>query len=699
MGDDKRAAAESAARVSIRAIEDEFGLHIHDTIERRRCEILTDGPVEATPIRSDDFQYPVDTAVKFTAKELSLDSITVVFVHNAGNITEIDHFDTVSFGDGSYTLELHGPMKAYLRVDGPIEVHRGINESTVSLDRPRTVRLGARSLHERPAATVTTTTKPKDVMAAVSTFGSAMKTTGSDRSYPTLRGHPPALQEGDELSIPNGIEHPETDIHIEVPESIQDVFVVAPLAYYLGARVVSGNDPRLVAGEEQYSLVDNASLEESVERVLKQTFFLDCLVRTAGERPVPLYEYEKVAPALDIDIDSLYGRPGAERLQSYLTVPFEDVVDYIPTWKLVSHVAPHGDSLEVLSFLVNDLSVIRSPPDRTPPEQSKTEAVFTPSARSDGGTGLVRKTSGSDSDKRAKPRVNPGQTNSLEQAWVGPGMATGASKAIPEAFWNRLDRDPREEEIEIVVVCNDEEMVNERDVVEDVYGSRDELLTDVTVYEEVSTDALSLILGSDIDFFHYIGHVDDEGFECTDGKLDVETLDTVSIDIFFLNACRSYEQGSHLIENGAISGVVTLDDVINSGAVRIGKTLAELLNYGFPLRSALDLARERSIVGSQYLVIGYGNADIAQVESGAPLLADVCSDGGYHLDVTIYTTSDYQLGSVFRPSIPGVDYMYLIPSTLPTFNLATSTLSDYLASSVFPVRMDGELTWSDQVSL
>ncbi len=63
--------------------------------------------------------------------------------------------------------------------------------------------------------------------------------------------------------------------------------------------------------------------------------------------------------------------------------------------------------------------------------------------------------------------------------------------------------------------------------------------------------------------------------------LDTRELDTVGIEGFFLNACQSYDQGMALIDAGAVGGVVALNDVINSGAVRVGRTMIRLLNRSF----------------------------------------------------------------------------------------------------------------------
>jgi hypothetical protein len=230
----------------------------------------------------------------------------------------------------------------------------------MSFEEPAEMVLGARSYHSQPAATITTTENPRDVMQAVSAMGSALKTTSPERSFPTLRGHPPAIELGDELRIPDGLDAPDTGIRIEVPPVREAVYVVAPLAYYLGAEVVPGDQPRLVTDDGfEHRLAPD--FEESVERVLKQTFFLDCIVWTEGRYPVELHERTAIDNDLDLEPAALYHRSSAERLAAYLSVRFETVQEHLPTWKLTTHVAPEPENVEILPFLIDDLAIVRMP--------------------------------------------------------------------------------------------------------------------------------------------------------------------------------------------------------------------------------------------------------------------------------------------------------------------------------------------------
>ncbi|MFB6197755.1 MAG: hypothetical protein ABEI52_05720, partial [Halobacteriaceae archaeon] len=167
--------------------------------------------------------------------------------------------------------------------------------------------------------------------------------------------------------------------------------------------------------------------------------------------------------------------------------------------------------------------------------------------------------------------VKPESGESVEQAWVGEGVPVGASKPLLAAYHNRLSRTPADGDIDIVVACNDEKMNEESGIARQAYGNRD-LPFDVSLERDLTVSELRECLQQDVDLFHYIGHIDGGGFECVNGKLDASTLGSVGVDAFFLNACQSYEQGLELIQAGAVGGVVTLRDVVNTGAVKIGRT-------------------------------------------------------------------------------------------------------------------------------
>jgi hypothetical protein len=243
-------------------------------------------------------------------------------------------------------------------------------------------------------------------------------------------------------------------------------------------------------------------------------------------------------------------------------------------------------------------------------------------------------------------------------------------------------------------------MDEERQLVDEVYGTRDDLPFDVTVHDDLTTAELRTVLTTDAEFFHYIGHTEHDGFVCRDGKLDVTTLDSVGVDTFLLNACNSYNQGLSLVEKGAIAGIVTLNEVLNDGAVRIGESVARLLNCGFPLRAALTIARGESILGGQYIVVGDGGITVAQADGGIPNLLEIeTTEMGYSVEMKTFSTDNKELGAITFPHFSDCEGHYLIPGPVDTFNLSREELVEFMQMQQVPIRTSGELYWSNSIDL
>jgi hypothetical protein len=270
--------------------------------------------------------------------------------------------DKKSLPHDQYIIEFSAPIKLYMLITSELDVHVKQNKTIISFPSPEKVYIGARSHHERPSTTIKTTDECEDLARAISYFGSALKTTSCERSYPTLRGHPPDLSLDNELNIPSILKKPETDVTIEVPANHQSIFVVSTLAYYFGANIDIGENAVIKTnGDIIHNLNDGPrGFEDEVKRVLKQCFFLDCICRTEGHYQVKLHEREKIEPKVDLNFDSLYGRSLGEQIRSYLTIPYQTVSSYIPAWKKTAHVSMNANNIEFLPYLINDLSIIRS---------------------------------------------------------------------------------------------------------------------------------------------------------------------------------------------------------------------------------------------------------------------------------------------------------------------------------------------------
>lgn len=692
-------------------------VRVADDIEHTTFELGTVDTVRPRAVDGDCFRLPVDSAVGVETTGLTLPKLVGVVVRTADGqtVAQSSNREGLVLPHGSYTVEVTtAPMKLYFAVDAPVDVTYGTGQTRVSFGSPVAVAIGARSFHEQPAGTVTTTADPETLMRATATLGSALQTTSPERSFPTLRGHPPLLEVGDEFDVPPGIERPETDLTLVLPPERTAVFAAAPLTYYLGADVTPGETARITGPGWSHPLTAETDLETGLARTLRQVFFLDCLTRTEGYYPVDLHERHTVESALSLDFADLYERPVAGQVGAYLDVSFAELRPFLPTWNLTTDVQPAPENVEMLPFLAKDLSLVRCPDARSNESLRSEPKAVTDFFRANvpeggfvrGGAGASTESPSATmrgADDVAAELVAPEPVETVEHAWVGDGYPLGASKSTPQSYRRRLAREATERtSIDITVVCNDPQM-REEDVVADLYGLRDLLRFDIEVHYDLTRDQLVQVLETSTNFLHYIGHVDDRGMQCIDGYLDVTTLDCdVAVDSFLLNACRSYEQGEALIDSGSYAGVVTLSEVANVTATKFGQLLARLLNCGFTFRSALSVAQESEVVGYRYTVLGDGGMSLCQAESGAPMIAEVAADAStpnFDIRLRYLPTASYGPGSIFSPYIGEESVYYLANTTQAQFEMEKDELQSFLELESMPILVDNSLYWSDESAL
>lgn len=714
--------------IEITSRTDPHGLRLFDSNEQRQLSIRTDCELTPEPVSSDLFCFPVDTACRIETSSIVFDQRYLVNVHDESgqSIAKLEDGTTYELSDTVQFIGLDGPMKLYCRVEASGTIDVGIKSIRFSLDEDATVEIGARSLHERPAGSITTPSDPSTMIRALSGLTSALKTDTPERSWPTLRGHPPLIELGSELDIQTENDPLETGVSIEIPAEFEYLFSVSPLAFYLGATVTEGPNPAIHTENRTIPLGTDATFEDDVARTLKHVFFLDCLVRTEGVYRYALHEREQLESSLPWDLADLYETSLSTRLEEYLSVPYELLEPHLPRWPLTAHVPPDPESVELLPFVVNELGIVRSTGGtresiETSIPRASSARNPAPLGRSTGCTGSeqgqiadagrfvrsarpTRSPSESTSSRSTFPVVEPDVTNeSIEHAWFGERAPRHGSKATIEGYRNQLDRKSRTEHIDILVVCNDARMLDEHELLDETYGTRDLLPFDVTSKFGVTTEELAdLLTDGGYDFLHYIGHATDAGLECTDGDLDVRSLDSVDVGVFFLNACHSYEQGLALSRRGAFGGVATLGDIINEHAVESGASLARLLNLGFPLRGALEMVREWTVLGDQYLIIGDGSTDVAQSDGGAPTVVTVepgTSPDSYDVRFRHYPAKEFQIGSVTSPNIETIDDMFLLPMDGYETTVTTEQLREYVTWTETPVLTDGALRWNTDLGL
>lgn len=659
-------------------------IDVVDRVDRKRIQFQTENSSELSATVTERFLFPIDAAVRFQAGRMTVADLSPVFIRtDTGELVEeLISDDRATLAKNSYVVEMSGVVKCYIEFTGAFTAEVTTDGATFLFDPETELFLGARSHHERPATTVQTSSDPTDLMRAISTFGSAMKTMSPERSFPTLRGHPPRIELADAFHAPPGLQPPCPEISIGVRPVLNELFAAAPLAYYLGAHVVPTESPSLaINGETCVDFDRFETVSDGLNRTLSHVFTLDCLVRSAGLYPMELREQSIVEGSFDLDLDALYHRSPNDRVRDYLAIPFEPIAAVAPPWHQCAHFIDHPRSVVALPSQVNRLAQIRVHSLGNHTDVS----VESPS--------LV----GEIDPRSLTPPLDQGAPFPGEHRWIGPGFVRGCTTTRLDWYDGPVDRDLSDGDLSVAVVCNDNEFSHEVDVLQEMYGTKAAVDLDVTIFEDLTCDELAEVLSSSFDFLHYIGHLKADRFVCNDGNLDPYDIDTVGVSSVLLNACSSYRVGCALIDQGALAGIVTIGDVIDRSAAWMGLTLGRLLNIGYPLESALTLIRSESLVGDDYLVIGDGRSSIVQPRL-LPLLVEIeTDDSQVCIQTTMISTDQMGFGSLTIPLTPGERTYSLISKTRDTTILNPDDLYDYLTSEELPVRLDGELRWSSEV--
>ncbi|RQH03142.1 hypothetical protein [Natrarchaeobius oligotrophus] len=703
-------------------IEWEVGAHGLRVADGDNVELVVRGDDVGVVGTGSDFPRPVDETITLSASELRFPhAVVYAFSLESDEQYELDpRRGTLSLAPGTYVVDVDTDIKTYLRFSGTATIERSEGYESVVVSFPERIRVvvGFRSRHELPAGVITVPDSSADVAAAITHLSSSHKTSSSDRTYPTLRGHPPLLESGDDLEIPDQVRADASDSGIEllVPGNLETLYVTAPLAYYLQATVRTleeagvDRDPnraRLVLPDRgvQTTFDPMPGLESDVERLLRKTFFLDCLVRNAGPHGTTLSSTH-LLEALDLDAEALYETNPQRRLETYLDVPYAAIEHRLPEWHLSTYVTPEYDCIETLPFLLDRLSLIYTPRTSALDGRELVERSLADFYRGDrnrvadsrrSSTGQVA------SVDIVKPELRHGRVH----GWLAEGVPIDVFKSAPEAYRNRLDYVGRvNDATSIYVVLNDPEMSGEHDSVAEIYRQRsEELPIRVTVEESLGTADLARVFEAEHDFVHYIGHCETDGLRCSDGFLSASSLDRCNVQTFFLNACGSFYEGQTLVEKGSVAGAVTFTKVLNDHAIKVGSTFAKLLVHGFSIERAMRLARRRIMMGKDYAVVGDGTHSLTQGEHRLPttITIDRLEDDDpstrpadrYLVTFDCYSTR--VTGSYYFPHTDRNEFAYLCGRE-SNFILSRPELAWLLEETEASVIYNGDVYWSKDLS-
>lgn len=525
-------------------------LRIHDEVMDTTCRIAADDAMDVEQVSDARFLFPVDATVSFEATTLSMPANSGSCVRDEGGDVERPLTESeAAFPRGTYYIEIEANCKVYVKVfDAAFEVsferHHGPDAVTVTFDDRTLVAIGARSRHERPHETITVPDDPGALLEALPFLGAAVKEWSPERSWPTLRGHPPRIERGDDLSIPPALSRPETGVTIATPATYESLYAVAPLAYYLGADMIEASEPelRLDNGYRQ-SLGDDAVSTEEATALLERCFFLDTLVRTAGYYDVPRQEYEAVAGALSFYPPAVYDEAIAEQLMEYLEAPRSTFEGYVPRPRYAAALRDDPADATILPYLVRDLVPIAVGDDRAVSDRA------------------------------------------LVTGHSVPPIPEGDTRLSVGGFEHDLERPVRD-------------VMEERIALLGVGDTARDALSDVLVGEEHRDDAEPFALdtavpttatvrdtlGTDYGFVHVDAPLTDAGFACRDGVLDPATVDSVSARVVSVVGEGGIAGAAldGLVERGARAGVATPS--IDTRAV--GRTVGRFLS-GAPVERAV----------------------------------------------------------------------------------------------------------------
>ncbi|MFB6154529.1 MAG: hypothetical protein ABEJ22_01455 [Haloferacaceae archaeon] len=700
--------------VTFRALEDPPGVEIRDEGAGLTYEMRTDAPVTLSPAAADSFPFPVDDAVAFTAERLRIPRIAGMVLRAADGDHLGGFVDVERLPRDTYYLEVGSTSKTYVRfedvavrgfypdVDAEAEV-------VFSLATPARVVVGTRSAHTRPNGVVETPADPEAMMEAFSHLGSSLKELSPERSWPTLRGHPPAVEVGDELDVPSHLTPPETGISLALPPTYEHVYAAAPLAYYLGATMVPGEAPALQtpSGLNYRLETSGESFENAVDRVLVQCFVLDTLTRVGGYYDFDRHEYEYLAPHLPFYPPSLYDEPVWKQVEQYLEVDFSDLAPHLPRWPARATLRPVPEDATAIPWLLDDLALVHTGPTGTDRDKDRRRTVV---------TGRFETTGRSQCGERSLAVPPTGAVDASRpdlslvadyDAFATSGIPAGDCVLVEEAYERRRDRRRWDvDDAPVTVVCNEE---TRRDAVEraaESYRTRtDPPPLDFETAHDVTVAELRERLRSERALLLYVGPTTESGFECADGVLEVDSLDECNVTAFVLASATTPDLGVELVERGADAGLVTLSAPRDDGVVDTGGRIADFLNAGYPFAAVVDIV-DFAGEGVEYVLVGDGGLELTRREAGEPMWyveVDSRSTDEHEVAATAFLGSEHKIGAVaVNFADPDYDNVQLFSSCVRRQN-TTRELVEYLGPQLAvrlnddPVRRGDGVDASDVV--
>ncbi|HEY3274880.1 MAG TPA: hypothetical protein VGJ92_14000 [Methanocella sp.] len=537
--------------------------------------------------------FPVDYYEEMPIGRLST-GVHTAYIADAGDpesVRCLDHGRHKVCG-GRHVLALESSERLFIWPDADCVLEYFAGKARLVKTGPATgtVRAGMKKMS--PPA-IDTGTGIEALFRAVSFICSLPGETSPYRSHPLFRSHPPDIRlSSDRQLMPPA--SPARPIRLWLPPDLRYLYAAAPLAYYLGASVETGEEPLLkISGKSIGMPSGYDQFERWAGKMLSRTFQADCAARcqaTTGNR-LP-----------GIDVQEITGYSPEELMLMTMPDRFRVYTETAGSgsrafnqWHMASYVDPVPSSIEILPFLMRSLSAIYAPKSTRVSERD----VVSLSVR-DFKTRQTGHSRGetADNDEVILPSLHNAQT----QHWFSDGCPVDATLSTLGALKNGRHYARDRLMPAVCVICNEPSMAKEAYLLEDLLGG----IANVEIRQDLGRADLLHTFSEGFDIVHYAGHCDRSGVKCRDGYADLSSVDTCDVPVFFLNSCSSYLQGFRLIEKGSVCGIATMFRLLDEAAVDVCASFYRMLSRGYPIMTSYLGARECSVTGKEYLLIGDG---------------------------------------------------------------------------------------------
>lgn len=694
---------------------DDGSLVVSEAVVNTTVEFSVSSKAKVTEADSDDFSRDADFGLSVETSVIQFPDDSGVIVRDAESEDCIEEFGEGADGTvpaGNYLLEaISLPLKLYIRINDTtaIDAHDPIKTDGIELQFGEEIstEFFFRTLYNPPEGIIKTPPTVAGITKTISTLAGTIGADGPERSFATFREHPPNVELADDFSNESAVSPPDTDTQIYIPGALSAAYAVSTLAYYTSASVeiadydapvfescgVTVSLGKEVPSTDQH--INAGSIGEAAQTLLEHIFVLDCFVRDAefeygSEQTVDIAGVRDGISDDDISIDKelLAGLPVDLRIAEYLQLSIGSVSQSID-WPTAADVAPTPKSVIATPRLMNDLAEVRSPArsrfDIDEDNMGLIESFFEESAPEDkpayrGSTSQV--SDGPQMETSVAGRAGPPELSAdrpvsdtvvsvdtditAEGVSISPAVGHHQQHLSIERDYPIWSTRPTELILDGEAVSNVNRtahditghvVANGTDIAEELRQYYEKTPVDSLKFEvDVTVDRLREIINEGCSFLHFEGHVSEEGIQCRDGVLDIESVSQSRVELFLLNGCSSYQQGEQLIRSGSYAGIVSTDTVLGQAAGRFGAACLSLLYQGFAVGPTLSIVRNELNAPPRYLILGDWQATVQSVGK-SPTVAIVDGPGDERGEVLFrvvaYGGRYWGLGAVYNSRLLG----------------------------------------------